>query len=570
MRYLIPALFAVFLQSSVALQSGSISGVVVDRMTEQPIPGARVELRLRDGESERGPVLRKVYQYGQSGSDGTFKFSGVIPGDYQIVLSHPRYLKTLFIRGMGSSNAGPLPHTVIRISAGDTVSNLRIKLTPGATVSGRLIDQDGKPFRGAVTAVVPATSSSFNEGILAALQSAAANDLGEYRLEGLPPGPYFLRAGRVSGPDRLFFGDVPLLPRVMSDGSIQDTLTRRAYNRKCDAVPGDIADVYYPGTFVADEAAVLDVTAGENKQGINFTLSNAALRSIRGTFVTSNSGTGQAPYLELFPQSSFPDAKIIGCRAAGNNTFELHGVSPGTYLLRLRTEMFNQSETLVITNRDVDVHIPVVPPSPPVSFTGTVHGNPGVANVISHPGVNLRAYPLGPKPWSRELDGTGVFSFSAVQPGRYFLDLVTVAPACCVPDRLGFAESARLNNVDASDGVINIVPGVAAVLDVKVGTPVRFSGRLVDRKGQPVENVVVALVPDPPLRNRLDLYRTALTGRDGGFSMLVAKGRFKAFAKEGVEDKAWEFPSIIRAYENRGKAVQIGNEAVNLELVLSR
>jgi len=92
----------------------------------------------------------------------------------------------------------------------------------------------------------------------------------------------------------------------------------------------------------------------------------------------------------------------------------------------------------------------------------------------------------------------------------------------------------------------------------------------VDGKGSPLLNMVAAVVPEPPLRNRVDLHRTAVTGIDGRFSMIVGRGKFKVFANEGADAKAWENPAILSAYESRGKPVQIGSEAsVNVELSIN-
>ena len=77
------------------------------------------------------------------------------------------------------------------------------------------------------------------------------------------------------------------------------------------------------------------------------------------------------------------------------------------------------------------------------------------------------------------------------------------------------------------------------------------------KAGKPVSGVQAVLVPDR-LRNRNDLYKIAVTGADGHFTLRgITPGDYKIFAWDDVPADAWQDPDFIRPYENLGKPVRI-------------
>jgi hypothetical protein len=196
----------------------------------------------------------------------------------------------------------------------------------------------------------------------------------------------------------------------------------------------------------------------------------------------------------------------------------------------------------------------------------------GLPPVIGQPRVTLRPYPQSISPNLYEfVVANGLGDGLKAAPGTYQLDLRTLAQGCCVPDRLAYAKSVKFNNSDAANGLIRVDAGKPSVLEIGVEAPVQLHGRLVNRQGVSLENRIVTLVPEPPFRNRLDLYRSARTGQNGDFGMQVAAGSFKIFSIEGVADSAWEIPAVIRAYETQGQPVRIGNQSrPNLQMIVDR
>src|SRR5262249_15653986 len=91
---------------------------------------------------------------------------------------------------------------------------------------------------------------------------------------------------------------------------------------------------------------------------------------------------------------------------------------------------------------------------------------------------------------------------------------------------------------------------------------------VVNNEGKPSSDATVVLVPDPPHRQRFDLY--AVMGSDpSGRTHFegVAPGDYRVFAWDDIPGDAWQDADLMRAYEDRGKPVHVTEGATsNAEL----
>src|SRR5262249_49402243 len=109
-------------------------------------------------------------------------------------------------------------------------------------------------------------------------------------------------------------------------------------------------------------------------------------------------------------------------------------------------------------------------------------------------------------------------------------------------------------------------------LEIVIGTNAsRVNGIVVDSRQQPLSNRTVVLVPDVRHRHRADLYKVASTDSSGRFQMRgITPGNYQLFAWENVETGAWQDSDFIRAYEDRGKLMQLNegrDESVQLTVI---
>ena len=125
---------------------------------------------------------------------------------------------------------------VLTLAAGQELKDLRIRLQAAAVVRGRVTDEDGDPLANAQVAVLRQT---FVSGRSRWEQAGAerTNDLGEYRIAGLPAGNYYVS---VSPPPD--FKSLIEAAGVAAELPLHEKVGRRKRS------PTSYQTTYYPGT----------------------------------------------------------------------------------------------------------------------------------------------------------------------------------------------------------------------------------------------------------------------------------------------------------------------------------
>src|SRR5678815_582555 len=112
--------------------TGSVEGVVVDRVTRAPISGASVFVYLRS----QGLVYEAT-----TDASGDFRIFGMKPGDYELRFEMQGYDPT----------ATRIPQQPYKVGQGQDPVRIRLELTRHVSFSGRVLDPEGDPIsQGAV------------------------------------------------------------------------------------------------------------------------------------------------------------------------------------------------------------------------------------------------------------------------------------------------------------------------------------------------------------------------------------------------------------------------------------
>ncbi len=127
-------LFPLALAAQTAVQQGvpgTIEGRVTNSITGEPISGATLHLYAVNGRGlpPVGP------QTGSSQGDGLFHFDSVPEGSYLIVAQASGFTD---MRGFG-------PRQRLTVSGGQQITGIVIALSPQGSISGKVVDEDGKP-----------------------------------------------------------------------------------------------------------------------------------------------------------------------------------------------------------------------------------------------------------------------------------------------------------------------------------------------------------------------------------------------------------------------------------------
>lgn len=113
------------------MREAAVTGRCVDAATGDPIPNFTCRLRFWYG-AQQPSQLANEKSYPQSNPNGEFVIAGVAQGDYVVEASAPGYAP-----GFSSNFSVP--------AGGKDVGNITVGLSKGGSLSGRVVDGEGKP-----------------------------------------------------------------------------------------------------------------------------------------------------------------------------------------------------------------------------------------------------------------------------------------------------------------------------------------------------------------------------------------------------------------------------------------
>ena len=117
---------------------------------------------------------------------GKFAVESVQPGNYSLYAERQGFIQSRLGEAEGV-------RFEIQLTPGQILTDITIKLTPQAVISGRVVDEDGDIWTHSQIGVF---RSVFEHGRrqLQTFNGAEVNDQGEFRLGQVPPGRYYLSA----------------------------------------------------------------------------------------------------------------------------------------------------------------------------------------------------------------------------------------------------------------------------------------------------------------------------------------------------------------------------------------
>jgi protocatechuate 3,4-dioxygenase beta subunit len=258
---------------------------------------------------------------GMTDQDGRFVFNGVAPGEYRIDVQRTGF----------ASSADPTARpTTYTVAAGQTL-DVSIVLQKGAAITGKVLDQKGEPVADVHVMALrrfppPGSIAAPPRLIPAPMQGPQqTNDIGEYRVSGLPAGEYFLAAS----PRNMGFGG-PGMPSTTGHGGGTPTATT----------------TYYPGTVDQAGAQPITVAAGAEVSNIVFVLQSAPAYRVSGMVVDENGAPIARAMVMLMtdPRSGMMFMGPGGNAQTGDDgRFSIGDVTPGTYRLNASVPMIMNS-----------------------------------------------------------------------------------------------------------------------------------------------------------------------------------------------------------------------------------
>jgi uncharacterized protein (DUF2141 family) len=498
----------------------SVAGLVIST-TGDPVRKAAVILRAQDPAGASYTA--------DSDANGRFAIYDVQAGSYAVSADRDG-----FESNADGAPGAPAPR--LKVEAGQSVTDVKIKLVPLGVITGRVLDDDGDPVRGAQ---VEAMGYSYIGGKkdLRTLISVSANDKGEFRLFGLRPGTVYLhcpvRNGRFTS-------------RHMS-GMISESF----------------APTYFPGTTDAVHAAPIEVAAGAQLRGFDIRLRREPLFSIRGK-LPGVAHEGAQRIVQLMQRGG--GGRRGFSQQQDNENFQFMDLLPGSYVVFASIlEEGKRSiarQIVEVVNADVEGVVLNVAPTAEVSGVVRVEGTP--AHPPGEMNVNLRAdLPAIFGGNSAQVKPDGSFVIPEVIPDVY--EVTVGAPQ-------GFyVKSIRLGDAEAPDGRIDLTQ-VSGPVTVLLGTDVgEVEGSVKKANGDAAVRVRVTLIAYGSHLRRFDLSRTGFTDDQGKFHLRnVAPGDYRVFAWEDVPVGAPQDPDFRKPFEKQSVAVKMepsGHQTVELTAI---
>jgi len=346
--------------------TGGISGTVVLADAARPVRRARVTLT--------GGELR-VARTTVSDDQGNFTFTDLPAGRFTLSASKAGYVNATY----GQKKPGR-PGTPIQLLDTQKLTNLKLSLPKGGVLTGAVLDENGEPTPGTqVTAF--RYEMRTGEKRLTQAGNDQTDDRGVYRIYGLLPGDYVVRAtprnrlndltqvvqdvaqalggrGGAGGPGGGGQGGAgqggagggrggaggglgqniqQLLGGRGGGGQAATALQGIVAGLNGDDANASYAPVYFPGTTTSSSASTIALGVSEERQGIDFQLQLVTTAAVSGT-VTSPDGDTSGVMLTLVNETEQAlGGNINTARVQPDGSFTFSNVAPGQYMLQARS-----------------------------------------------------------------------------------------------------------------------------------------------------------------------------------------------------------------------------------------
>lgn len=523
-----------------------ISGTAVNAVDGSPLSGVEITIAAAEQRDDSKQMV--------TGADGRFAFENLARGKYSLSGAMRGFALQAYQQHDQYS-------TAVATGPGLISENLIFSMTPDASISGTVIDEDDEPVREGE--VVLFERSSDEDGETRVIARNGLDGQGRYRFGHLHAGSYFVAV--IAQPWYAQDSPQPIAVRE-SPGRVEmsdSTADAPKNNAESDSSTAPL-DVVYPITFYpnvteAEDAAPIQLRAGEHATA------GLTLRAEPGIHLRILNGSKDpaAPFTTVLEQRVLGMPVQVASRAgqASNGTLTLSGIAPGHLMLSIRH--FNGKEWLSL-NKEVDVS-----GDTEIDASESSVGEVAIKGVVRRSG----SAPVPPgtfvRFWNRatgenfggQVDEKGEFE---VSQGMTSTTAYNVAVAN--------APNLLLQDVSAAGARV-----VGQTIYFPRGGPVALSltlseasGRVdgtVLQDGKPVAESMVLLVPQHPTEEPT-LFRRDQSDSDGTFTLRqILPGRYTVVAIEKGWEINWHNPNVLKPYLERGEVVDVAaNRRLNISV----
>jgi hypothetical protein len=538
-----------------ATGTAKITGRVVAADTGSPIRRAQININSRDANFNRVVA---------TDGDGRYELTALPAGRYHLSVNKAGFVALEYGQARPFEAGKPLD-----VTAGQALDKIDFSLPRGSAITGRITDEFGDPI---TDVQVRALRYQFVNGarqLVDAGRMAQTDDLGAYRIFGLMPGDYIVRASMRP--------NMPPGPR------------------NAETEPTGYPGTYFPGVSDVSQAQTVTATLGQEVSSIGFSLVPARLSRISGT-VTGSDGrplTGAVVMLRARGGAGMGPMRM-NIANLGNNqvradgSFQMMNVPPGEYVLDVQqrpravrnmqdinlAQLEFASMPLSVSGGDIDNL--AIATTPGVTVSGRMayqgQGAPRPTGQVTATPPSGGPAPIGAMITARVLGGGRVNSDGTFElrglAGPQVIRLQGI-PA-------GWAlKSITLDGADITDAGYDFRPGnnMTGLVITLTDRLTDVTGSVRDARGQPVSDYVLVAFPEdtrlwvPQSR----FVQTTRPNQNGTFNIkALPPGRYLAAVVPSLETGLQNDPAVLAQLRPHAHSFSLAEgQTLNLNLEMA-
>ncbi len=495
-----------------------IRGHVVAADTGQPLRRAQVRLFSMDVAAGGKTENRQA----TTDAAGAYEFKDLPEGRFQVNASKGSYVT------MSAGQTRPNdPGKPITLRAAELLERMDFSLPRGSVITGRVVDEYGDPISNIQIGAMRSDTINGRKQLIPAGRMSPTNDLGEFRVFGIPPGQYVVQA--------TWRGMMP----VFTPGGRPDD-------------ESGYATTFFPGTVAAGEAQRLTVGSGQTISDVVFAMVTAKTARVSGTVVDSHGQPAQGMLMiSRNDAGTFMSGINMAVSIQPDGTFAFANVTAGDYTLRARLTGAKPETSapvkVAVSGVDItDVRLTAVPP---LSAAGRIVVDPAALQSLASATLSVIAAPIDPMPFERTPARVADdLTFTLEAPAGLMHIAVLGQPA-------GFGVRAvRVGGFDVTDAGIEFkagrdLTGLEIELTNKLTT---VSGLVSDTRGETAKDYSVIVFPQD--QNRVTpgsrYVKTGRPDQDGRFKVSgLPPGEYYAIALDRIENVSWNDPEFLQSMQ---------------------
>jgi hypothetical protein len=513
-------------------------------------------------------------------AEGRFEFRELPAGRFTLQATKSGFVNVQYGQTRPFESGKP-----IELADKQALDNADISMPRGSVIAGRIVDEFGDAIPDVSVSAMRQTWQGGRRRLVPSPgRVAQTNDLGQFRIYGLPPGDYYVSATLRGG----------LEMREMELTMISGAST--GAGPTASAPKSGYSATYYPGTSNVAEAQRITLGAGQESQSTDFALVAVRLAKVSGIVIGSDGKPLEGAAISVAPSNRDFGGPMMqqSARSAKDGSFTLNSVAPGDYSLQARSvqvmtstqgdnvmvfravsmggggESESGSTPLAVAGEDLSGIVLTTSKGGSATghlvFDGPKPQSQGSIRIMSMP-VDSDGPTLGGGAATPKEDGT--FELKGLS-GPRLIRLGSAPPGWTL-------KSVRLNGTDITDVGTEFKPGeTASGLEVELtNKPTSVSGSATASDGTILKDYTVVIFSETPEHWRMPMTRWVTGTRpdqDGRFKVQnLPAGNYLAIAVDYLPQGEWGDPEVLDRLKAKAKRFTIDEGATQtLDLKLSQ